>query len=104
MQDKFLSAIGLARRSGKAVYGTEQVRNLAKAGKARLIILASDASESTKKEIIDTASFYNADYVSLNYTMAELSSASGLFRNISSIAITDENIATLVKNSISTKM
>ena len=104
MQDKFLMAIGLAKRSGHAVFGTEQVRDSAKAGKARLIIVASDVSDNTKKEITDTASFYETECILSCYTMAQLSSAAGLLRSTSSVAITDENITVLVKNSINTKM
>ena len=58
MQDKFLSAIGLARRAGAIALGTAEVRDSMKNGKAKLVIVASDVSENTKKEITDTAAFY----------------------------------------------
>ena len=103
MQDKFLSALGLAKRAGGAVFGTEEVRNAAKHGKAKLIIIASDSSDNTKKEISDTARFYETEYIISRYTMAELSDAAGLLRNTSSAALTDENLTVLVKNAI-TKM
>ena len=104
MQDKFLLSVGLARRAGKAVFGTEQVRNCAKSGKAKLIIIASDVSENTRKEITDTATFYKTECFISCYTMAQLSSAAGLLRNTSSLAVTDDNITVLLKNSINTKM
>ena len=104
MQDKFLSAIGLARRAGAAALGTEQVRDSAKSGKAKLIIVASDVSENTKKEITDTATFYKTEYIISHYTMAELSSAVGLMRSTSSVAILDSNLTVLIKNSLNTKM
>lgn len=104
MQDKFLSAIGLARRAGYAIFGTELVRSCAKSGKAKLIIVASDVSDNTRKEITDTAAFYNTECIISCYTMAQLSSAAGLLRNTSSLAVTDENMTVLVKNSINTKM
>lgn len=100
MQDRFLMAVGLARRAGQAVFGTEQVRDTAKSGKAKLIIVASDVSENTKKEIFDTAAFYKTECISLCYTMAQLSSAAGLLRSTSSVAVTDDNITVLIKNSI----
>lgn len=104
MQDKFLSAIGLARRAGAAVFGTEQVRDSAKARKAKLIIVASDVSENTRKEITDTAAFYKTECILSHYTMAEISSAAGLMRSTSSLAVTDKNMTVLVKNSQNTKM
>ena len=104
MQDKFLSAIGLAKRAGAAVFGTEMVRNSAKSSKAKLIIVASDVSENTRKEIADTATYYKTECIFSHYTMAELSKAAGLLRNTSSVAITDLNMTVLIKNSQHTKM
>ena len=100
MQDKFLSAIGLAKRAGGALFGTELVRDSAKRGTAKLIIVASDASENTKKEVTDTAAFYNTECINSSYTMAELSQAGGLMRQSSSVSIVDENLTLLVKNSL----
>lgn len=100
MQDKFLSALGLAKRAGGAIFGTDMVRDSAKRGRAKLIIIASDASENTKKEITDTAAFYNTECIISHYTMAELSQAGGLMRQSSSVAIADENLTVLVKNSL----
>jgi ribosomal protein L7Ae-like RNA K-turn-binding protein len=100
MQDKFLSAIGLAKRAGGAVFGTEMVRDSAKKGLAKLIIIAKDVSKNTLKEITDTATFYNTEFIISNYTMTELSSATGLLRSTSSIAVLDGNLTILVKNSL----
>lgn len=100
MQDKFLSAIGLAKRAGGAVFGTEMVRDSAKKGLAKLIIIAKDVSKNTLKEITDTATFYNTEFIISNYTMTELSSATGLLRSTSSIAVLDGNLTVLVKNSL----
>ncbi len=49
MQDKVLSMIGLARRAGCADSGDAAVRCAIDRRKARLIILAGDASERTKE-------------------------------------------------------
>jgi len=104
MHDKFLSAIGLARRARAAVFGTEPVRDSAKKGLAKLIIVASDVSDNTRKEITDTAAFYKTECILSHYTMAEISSAAGILRSTSSLAVTDENMTVLVKNSLNTKM
>lgn len=104
MQDKFLSAIGLAKRARGAVFGTEEVRNSAKSGKAKLIIVASDASANTTKEITDTAAFYKTECIVSSYTMAELSMATGFLKNVSSLAVTDRNLTVLIKKAMNTKM
>ena len=100
MQDKFLMAIGLAKRSGHAVFGTEQVRDSAKAGKARLIIVASDVSDNTRKEILDSCAFYKVEAVCVEETMSQLSSALGKLHSVACAALTDIGFKTLVKNSL----
>jgi ribosomal protein L7Ae-like RNA K-turn-binding protein len=47
---KLMSLLGLAQKAGKIVSGDFAVQGAIKSGKARLLILATDASESTKKE------------------------------------------------------
>ena len=49
-QDKTLSLIGLATRAGKTASGEFCTEREVKAGKAKLVILAEDASGNTKKK------------------------------------------------------
>ena len=46
-QDKVLSLLGLARRAGQTRSGEFQVEESVKSRKAKLVILASDASDNT---------------------------------------------------------
>ncbi|MBO6215288.1 MAG: ribosomal L7Ae/L30e/S12e/Gadd45 family protein, partial [Lachnospiraceae bacterium] len=51
--DKVLSMIGLCMKAGKLKSGEFAVEETVKNGQARLVIVASDASENTKKSYAD---------------------------------------------------
>lgn len=56
---KFLSLLGLAMKARKLASGELAVANAVKSGKAKLVIIAEDASISTKKSYRDMTSYYN---------------------------------------------
>lgn len=56
--DKILSLLGLATKSGKVVSGEFMVEKMVKAGKAKLVIVANDTSDSSKKSYNDMCLFY----------------------------------------------
>ena len=58
-RDRILNLIGLAMKAGKVVSGEFSVEKCIKSGKARLVIIASDASENTKKKFEDKCKFYH---------------------------------------------
>ena len=49
-EQKVMSILGLAQKAGKLVSGDFAVQGAIKSGKAKLLIIASNTSESTKKE------------------------------------------------------
>ena len=57
-RDKALSLIGLAMKAGRCASGEMMTENETKAGKAKLVVVASDASENTKKKFRDMCKFY----------------------------------------------
>ena len=57
-RDKILSLVGLAVRAGRCVSGEALTESEVKSGKACLVIVASDASENTKKKFRDMCKFY----------------------------------------------
>jgi ribosomal protein L7Ae-like RNA K-turn-binding protein len=100
VQNKLLSNLGLAHRARKLITGTEGVRNSIKDHSALLVLVAEDASNNTKKEVSDSAHYYNAEVRIINFTMAELASALGKLHNVACVAITDIGFKTLVNNSL----
>ena len=57
-RDKILSLIGLATKAGRCISGETMTESETKSGKAKLVIVASDASENTKKKFQDMCKFY----------------------------------------------
>jgi ribosomal protein L7Ae-like RNA K-turn-binding protein len=59
MNPKLKSLLGLARKAGKVITGDEACMKAIRSGKARLIIIADDASENTKKKYADKCAHYH---------------------------------------------
>lgn len=59
MTDKVLSMIGLATKAGKVASGEFSVETAVRKGKAVLVILASDASDNTKKSFTNMGAYYH---------------------------------------------
>ena len=92
-----LSRIGLGRRSGKVVFGTDPVCDCVRGGNALLVLVCADTSENTKKRIGNCASYYKVRLKDLDgITAKELGAAIGKGA-VSCIAVTDENIVKLIE-------
>lgn len=57
-RDKVLSLIGLSMKAGRCTSGEMMTENETKSGRVKLVIVASDASENTKKKFRDMCKFY----------------------------------------------
>lgn len=57
-RDKILSLIGLAVKAGRCISGEVMTESETKSGKAKLVIVAEDASDNTKKKFRDMCKFY----------------------------------------------
>lgn len=63
MQDKVLSLLGLAERAGRVRSGGFESEEAVKKGRARLIILAEDASENTCRNFADMGAYHRVPVV-----------------------------------------
>ncbi len=79
MNDKFLSLLGMARRSGKMSLGHDAAINAIVKNKAKLCVMSSDGSERLKREMHHACTFNNKNIPLLitDYTLSELSVAIG---------------------------
>ena len=66
MIERLLNMIGLARRAGKVSTGAFVCGKMIKSRRARLVILARDASENTKKTITDSCRFYKIRVIEIS--------------------------------------
>ena len=78
MQSELLRFLGLMRRAGKLSVGEEGTGQAARAGKARLILLARDASDNARDRAEGFARRCGAALVLLHADKAALASALGV--------------------------
>lgn len=64
--------IGLSRRAGALAIGTEQVIEAVRKGKAQLVLVASDVSENTAKQLRDKTSYRNVPLEAIPLDMRAL--------------------------------
>ena len=98
MNDKFLSLLGMARRSGNLCLGHDAAVYSVVKNKAQLCIVSEEGSERLKKEMKHACSFEgkNIPVIIVNYEITELSKAIGSKAAV--ITVTDEGFASaLVK-------
>ena len=70
-EKKLFSLFGLAQKAGKIASGDAKVQKTVKAGQAKLLIVAKDASEPTQKSYRDMANFYQVNLIAA-FTKQEL--------------------------------
>jgi ribosomal protein L7Ae-like RNA K-turn-binding protein len=57
--EKVMGYLGLAARAGKMQSGEFSTENAVKRGKARLVLIAGDASDNTKKKFQNMCDYYH---------------------------------------------
>ena len=88
--NKYFQLLGLAMKAGKVHTGEKALESV-KSGEAKLVLLASDASERTKKKVKNKCTFYHVNVVSVDDSI-RLSHSIGK-TNCMIIAICDEGFA-----------
>ena len=91
-ETKVISLIGIAKKAGKLLSGTdrvvESIRKKDKNG-VKLLLCSVDASQNTLKRIGNTASFYGVPFYKLAIDKEELAKVIGSDALVSVIGITD---------------
>ena len=72
--DRITSYLGLAMRAGKLASGDENVLKAIRSGKAKLVLIAADASVNTKGKFRDKCQSYDTPY--MEYGTREMLGAS----------------------------
>lgn len=95
MRDKFLTSLGLCRRAGALLLGTEAVFASIRKKEAALVFTASDISEKSLKKVRTSTQFYEVEHRACGYTMAELSDALGVSCNVAVVAVKQSTLVQL---------
>ncbi len=91
MNSKFDGMLGLAAKAGKIIFGSEMSAEAARHKKAYLVVLATDASDRTKKLIRNKTTSFDvplAEYGNIEHLAKILGKA-----RVSCIAVSDEGFA-----------
>lgn len=92
--DKVLSYLGLAKKAGKITSGEFLTENAVSKKKAKLVIVAEDASDNTKKKFSDKCTFYKIPIVFYK-TKPELGNAIGTSPK-ASVAVLDDGFSKVI--------
>jgi len=96
--DRILSLLGLAIKSGNLVSGEFMTEKAVKERKAFLVVVSEEASGNTKKKFTNMCSFYEVPLYFYG-TLEELGHCIGkTFR--ASLAVTDEGFAKSIMNKL----
>ena len=88
-------ALGLAQKAGKIASGDFAVKSALKGGKVKLLIIASDATDNSKKDIYYLAGLYSVKTIEI-LDREQLGMAIGKAKR-TAIAVLDANFANMMK-------
>ena len=91
-QNKTLGLLSISRKGGNVVYGEETVGAVTRAGRGRLVILASDAGGHTLRRAKSFVAGTSQPLITLSFTKDELGTALGT-TSCAICAITDVRLA-----------
>ena len=75
--NSILSSLGLIKKAGHLITGSDEVIDTVRSGKAEVVVLASDSSENTKKRVSDKTKTYGVRLEEIPFTREELGQATG---------------------------
>ncbi len=90
-KQKQQNSITLCKRAGKLVVGFDLVKSAMQLGEAELVVIASDISPKTKKEVLFFAENYEYEVVDTELTMDEIWYSIGKRAGV--LAISDAGLA-----------
>ena len=100
MNNKLCGLLGIARRAGHILIGFDAVRAALLAHKTQLILLASDCSPKTEKELRFAAQDKHCPICPVQATKEDLAGALGLQKPVAVVATDDAGFATGFANAI----
>ncbi len=88
--NRALNTLGICRGAGKISYGETLIKDI-KNKKVYLVVIASDASDNSKKKLIDKCSYYKCEYL-ICLDKESISKAIGKDGLVSALGIKDFNL------------
>ena len=96
--NRFWNNLGLAMRAGKLVTGDEGVLDAVRKGEAKLVVVAENASENTRKKFRDKCTHFGVPLIE-HGSRDELGSSIGKAERVV-LAVTDPGFAQMITKSL----
>lgn len=96
--NKILNTLGICTCARKISYGETLLKEI-KNRKVYFVVVASDASENSKKRIIDKCNFYKCEYTVI-LDKVSITRAIGRIDLVSAVGIKDYNLVKKLKENI----
>jgi len=93
--NNILSLLGLALRGGNVAVGEEPVEAVARAKDARVLLVASDAADNTRRRAVHFAEAGQCLWLTVPFTKADLGQATGR-SSAAIVAVTDIGLANAI--------
>ncbi len=103
---KASALIGIAKKAGKTVMGTDMAQSAARAKKKSvcLLLCSAEASDATLKRISNTAKYYKIPFYTVDMGKAELARCVGKRDGeLSVVAVTDAGLADAIVSALTPK-
>lgn len=93
---KLKGTIGLARKAGTVISGTDAVIDGVRKRKVLAVYAASDISEQTEKKLCDKTAFYQIPMYALPFSMNALSDCIGSKKLTAAVGLTNKNFIEMI--------
>ena len=100
MNENTLSTLGLCARARALACGTALVCESVRSNKAKLVLLSDAASQNTIKRVTNCCAYYGVRLVTADVSCERLGGCIGKRGRVSCVAISDENFARAISESI----
>lgn len=90
-------ALGLCAKARSLTFGVPMVCDALRKGKIKLVLMARDVSDNTRKRVEDKCGYYGVRLISLPIDTQTLAQAVGKTGNLGAVAIQDEQLLHLVE-------
>lgn len=96
--ESFLQFLGLCKRAGKVVVGSELIcMELRRRKSMELIVCSQHASDATKKRLEDKCSFYGKEIIYVDADTVRLGRSVGKDAAVAAVGVTDKGFADALK-------
>lgn len=96
--ERFFGMLGLAKRAGKTVQGTNVICDKMRAkGKPVLVLTSHYASDATRKRLLSKCNFYSIPYMEVDVSQEKLGSILGCSGLTAAVAVLDTGFAEQIR-------